>query len=120
MDYFIKNAFDSIKKIGIDLKHCKISNIEAADKICRVLCDVTLFELVAQRRRWRKQLKKSLRSKMQHFILSTTVKDLVFFLRFLTMWFGRNTKIADISPEEFERAFNACMHHVKAKEGIDG
>ncbi len=45
MDYFIKNAFDSIKKIGVDLKHCKISNIEAADKICRVLCDVTLFDI---------------------------------------------------------------------------
>ncbi len=46
---------------------------------------------------------------MSHFILLTTTKDLVFFPRFLSMWFGRNTKISDISPEEFERVCRLCM-----------
>lgn len=53
---------------------------------------------------------------MQHFYLSTNTKDLVFFLRFLTMWFGCNTKIADIPQSEYERVFNACMGFVKVRE----
>lgn len=43
MDKFIENAFDSIRKIGVDLKHCKIGNIEAADKICETLCEVVAY-----------------------------------------------------------------------------
>lgn len=45
MDGFIKSAFDSIKKIGVDLKHCKIGNIEAADKICEILEFVCASEM---------------------------------------------------------------------------
>lgn len=53
---------------------------------------------------------------MEKFYISTTTKDLSFFLRFLIMWFGRNTKIADIPQSEFERALNACMRPAKAEE----
>lgn len=46
---------------------------------------------------------------MQHFILSTKTKDLSFALQFLSMWFGKNTRLADISAEEFEKVYRLCI-----------
>lgn len=50
---------------------------------------------------------------MQYLYISTKTKDLVFFLRFLSMWFGKDTRIADVSQTEIERAFNACRRSIK-------
>lgn len=57
---------------------------------------------------------------MSHFILSTTTKDLVFSLRFLTMWFGKGTRLADISSEDFERACRVCMKVPKGRIIAEG
>lgn len=52
---------------------------------------------------------------MQHFYISTKTKDLVFLLHFLPMWFGGDTKIADISQGEFEMAYRLCMRTAKVE-----
>ncbi len=44
MDWFIEKAFDSIKEIGINLKKSKIGNIEAANQICSILCQVKAYD----------------------------------------------------------------------------
>lgn len=53
---------------------------------------------------------------MQRFYLSTKPKDLAFFLYFLTIWFGKNTRIADISQGEFEKVYWLCMHKENIRE----
>ncbi len=57
---------------------------------------------------------------MTRFIISGRNLDLSFALRFLTMWFGCNTRIADISPEEFERACRVCMKVPKERIIAEG
>lgn len=57
---------------------------------------------------------------MCQFILSTNANDFIFFIHFLSMWFGEGIKIADISESGFKRAFNACMRPVEAKESNNG
>lgn len=46
---------------------------------------------------------------MTHFIISSRNLDLSFPLQFITMWFGKGTRLADISAEEFEKAYRLCM-----------
>lgn len=43
MDYYYKNALNSLRQVGVDLKRGQISNIEAAEKICETLCAVVMY-----------------------------------------------------------------------------
>lgn len=40
MEHYYQDALDTLTKVGVDLKRGRISNIEAADKICETLCSV--------------------------------------------------------------------------------
>ena len=57
---------------------------------------------------------------MTRFILSGKNLQLAFPLRFLSMWFGKGTRIADISPEELERTCRVCMRISKDRIIAEG
>ena len=57
---------------------------------------------------------------MTHFILSGKNLQLAFPLQFLRMWFGKGTRLADISPEEFERALQGLYENAERQNYCGG
>lgn len=46
---------------------------------------------------------------MTNFSLCTDIKTLVNFLSFCRLWFGSDTKLSEISEEEFEKVKNIYL-----------